>query len=173
MYIVVDVESDGKYPGDYSMICFGAVVVTPELNKTFYGRTAPISALYEEDTLAISKYSRAEHEAFPDPATTMKSFAAWVKQMSPKRRPTFMSDNLAYDWQWINYYMHKYTGENIFGYSGRRIADLYCGMQMNTGAPWKHLRKTKHTHHPVDDAKGNAEVLLQLKEMGLSISFKQ
>ena len=26
-YIMVDVESDGPIPGDYSMICFGAVLV--------------------------------------------------------------------------------------------------------------------------------------------------
>lgn len=31
--------------------------------------------------------------------------------------------------------------------------------------------KTKHTHHPVDDAKGNAEALLELKKMGLEISL--
>jgi hypothetical protein len=28
---------------------------------------------------------------------------------------------------------------------------------------FKHLRKTAHTHHPVDDAKGNAEALITLK----------
>lgn len=33
------------------------------------------------------------------------------------------------------------------------------------------LRKTKHTHNPVDDAIGNAEALLQMKDMGLKISF--
>jgi hypothetical protein len=26
-YIMVDVEADGPIPGDYSMICFGAIVV--------------------------------------------------------------------------------------------------------------------------------------------------
>jgi hypothetical protein len=37
---------------------------------------------------------------------------------------------------------------------------------------FKHLRKTKHTHHPVDDAKGNAEALLTMKkELGLKIKF--
>jgi hypothetical protein len=35
---------------------------------------------------------------------------------------------------------------------------------------FKHLRKTRHTHHPVDDVKGNAEALLTMKEtMGLKI----
>jgi hypothetical protein len=33
---------------------------------------------------------------------------------------------------------------------------------------FKHLRKTPHTHHPVDDAKGNAEALLaMIQEFGL------
>jgi hypothetical protein len=37
---------------------------------------------------------------------------------------------------------------------------------------FKHLRQTNHTHHPVDDARGNAEALLQMKEDGLKISLK-
>ena len=37
---------------------------------------------------------------------------------------------------------------------------------------WKHLRKTKHSHNPVDDAMGNAEVLLYyIKEKGLNIKI--
>ncbi|WP_264821498.1 hypothetical protein [Acinetobacter shaoyimingii] len=37
---------------------------------------------------------------------------------------------------------------------------------------FKHLRKTAHTHNPVDDAKGNAEALLALKkDYGLKIKF--
>lgn len=31
-------------------------------------------------------------------------------------------------------------------------------------------RKTQHRQHPVDDARGNAEALLAMKEMGLKIS---
>ena len=38
-YIMVDVEADGPIPGDFSMICFGAIVVEPALNRTFHGRT--------------------------------------------------------------------------------------------------------------------------------------
>jgi len=45
--------------------------------------------------------------------------------------------------------------------------------QRKTHAQWKHLRKTAHTHNPVDDAKGNAEVLLYMKnEMELNIDLK-
>ena len=44
-------------------------------------------------------------------------------------------------------------------------------MVKNSRAAWKHLRKTKHTHFPVDDAKGNAEALIEIQKMGLKIKF--
>jgi hypothetical protein len=45
-------------------------------------------------------------------------------------------------------------------------------MVKDSFASFKHLRKTKHTHHPVDDAKGNAEALLHMKEsLGLKIKL--
>ena len=37
-YVMVDVEADGPIPGDYSMVCFGAVLVKEGLDQTFYGR---------------------------------------------------------------------------------------------------------------------------------------
>jgi hypothetical protein len=41
---------------------------------------------------------------------------------------------------------------------------LNKGLMRDTFVNFKHLRKTAHTHHPVDDAKGNAEALLALKD---------
>jgi len=164
--VVVDVESDGPIPPDYSMVCFGAVVVDEYLNKTFYGKTLPITSRYSPETLAISGISREKHESFDEPKLVMESFALWLKE-NVKGRPTFISDNPCFDWQWINYYFHHFTGENPFGYSGRRIADLYCGLSNDMRASWKHLRKTKHDHNPVNDAVGNAEALIAMKKMGL------
>ena len=42
-YLMVDIESDGPIPGDFSMISFGAVLVDDRLDKTFYGKLKPIS----------------------------------------------------------------------------------------------------------------------------------
>ena len=53
-FIMVDIEADGPIPGDYSMICFGAVVVEPSLSKTFYGRLAPISERWVPVALTVS-----------------------------------------------------------------------------------------------------------------------
>lgn len=169
-YFAVDVEADGPCPGLYSMVCFGAIRVDSELDITFYGQTAPITDAYNPEALAISGFSRKEHEKFPIPEKTMGDFAHWIKSVSVGH-PIFISDNPAFDWQWINYYFHWLCGRNPFGYSARRIGDLYCGMVGDSRARWKHLRDTKHTHHPVDDARGNAEALLKMHEMGLKIKL--
>lgn len=166
--IVVDVESDGEVPPLYSMVCFGAVIVEPTLSRTFYAKVRPISDRYKEEALAISGFTRDEHRKFDDPAVVMKQFAEWVKAHS-KGKPKFISDNPCYDWQWINYYLHRFYGENPFGYSGRRIGDLYCGMVKDMHAKWKHLRKTANDHNPVNDAKGNAEAILAMEKMGLKL----
>lgn len=172
-YIVVDVEADGEIPHKYSMVCFGAVIVEPSLSQTYYGETKPISDKWNPEALAVSGFSRDNHLKFGDPEKVMIDFDGWIARHS-KGKPTFVSDNLAFDWQWINYYFHTFLGRNPFGFSGRRIGDLYCGMKMDSGlnSEWKRLyRKTRHTHHPVDDAKGNAEALLQFKKMGLRINL--
>lgn len=170
-YIVVDIESDGPIPGDFSMICFGAVLVDENLSTTFYGKLRPISEQWNPEALAISGFSREETMKFENPSDVMLKFEKWIKENS-KGRPIFISDNNGFDWMFICWYFHHFINRNPFGYSSRRISDLYCGLVKDTFAQWKHLRKTKHTHNPVDDAKGNAEVILYMKnEMDLKIRF--
>lgn len=90
-YIIVDIESDGPYPGDYSMVCFGAVILEDDLKNapTFYGETAPISDLYVPEALKISGFNREEHLKFDTPEKTMKEFVYWVEQHSNNDRPQF------------------------------------------------------------------------------------
>ena len=172
-YIVVDIESDGPSPARHSMVCFGAVLVS-DRTKTFYGQTKPISDEYIPDALAVSGFSRDEHLMFDNPKEVMEAFEKWVLEVSDGK-PTFISDNPAFDWQWINFYFHKYLGRNPFGFSARRIGDLYCGIvkDASKNAEWKKLyRKTRHTHNPVDDCMGNAEALSAFKyKLGLRIKY--
>lgn len=54
----------------------------------------------------------------------------------------------------------------------QNLGSLYKGLVRDSSENFKHLRKTRHTHHPVDDARGNAEALLHMKEkMGLKIKL--
>ena len=172
-HIVVDVESDGQSPANASMVCFGAVAVF-NTQLTFFGKTRPITKNFDPQALAISNYSRVEHEGFEGPELVMKSFELWVKEVCGNARPVFVSDNPAFDWQWINFYFHKYLGSNPFGFSARRIGDLYCGMVKDASKNWewkKNLRETTHDHNPVNDALGNAEALIAMKNMGLKIDL--
>ena len=169
---MIDIESDGLIPSDYSMVSFGAVIVDEKLDKTFYAELKPISDKWIPEALAVSGFSREETLKFDDPKKVMLTFKDWIEK-NTSTRPLFFSDNNGFDWQFINWYFHHFIGENPFGYSSTNLGSLYKGMKNDMFQNFKHLRKTKHTHNPVDDAMGNAEALLYMKkEMGLKISFK-
>ena len=173
-WISVDVEADGPCPGRHSMVSFGAVVVRDGLEDTFYGQVAPISSEYVPEALAVSGHTRKEHLGFDDPLMVMLEFEMWLASVSTGR-PMFVSDNNGFDWQWINYYFHRFHpgAFNPFGHSSTNLGSLYKGMVSSTFKNFKHLRKTAHTHHPVDDAIGNAEALLHMQDvLGLEINLK-
>ena len=106
---VVDVESDGPAPGVYSMVCFG--VVDYYTKKSFYGQTAPISLNYIPEALAISGFTRLEHELFAEPLDVMKGLADWLKSFGYSRNQ-FISDNPAFDFQWMSYYFALHAMPN-------------------------------------------------------------
>jgi DNA polymerase III epsilon subunit-like protein len=161
-FVIVDVEADGPCPGLYSIVSFGAIIVDKDLNKTFYGQCSPISDKWKSDALAISGLTREQHLTSERPEKTFYKFNEWLKTIN--NRQIFLSDNLAFDWQFINYYFHRFIGNNPFGFSGRRINDIYSGLVGNLKASndWKKLRITRHNHNPVKDAKGNAEAFIKI-----------
>jgi hypothetical protein len=169
-YVIVDVESDGPIPAEFSMVCFGAVLFDDALQTTYYGKTRPVSDRFVPEALAVSGFSREQHLGFDDPKAVMEKFASWLMEHA-KGRPVFVSDNVAFDWQFINYYFHRFIGRNPFGFSASRIGDLYAGLvkDASKATEWKKYRVTAHTHNPVDDARGNAEALKKFKELGLKI----
>lgn len=170
-YLMVDVESDGPIPGDYSMISFGAIIVEPSLSRTFYGELKPISEKWDPEALAISGFTREKTLTFDDPKFVMEDFENWIAA-NTQGRPTLVSDNNGYDWMFICWYFHHFLGRNPLGYSSQNLGSLYKGMVKDVKQNFKHLRKTKHTHNPVMDAKGNAEALLTLRDnFGLKIDL--
>jgi hypothetical protein len=171
-YIMVDVEADGPIPGDYSMICLGAIVVEPSLSKTFYGQLRPVSSEWIPEALAVSGFSREQTLELDDPSEVMQTFAAWLADES-RGQPIFISDNNGFDWQFVNWYFHHFTGSNPFGFSSMNLGSLYKGLVKDPHRSFKHLRDTKHTHHPVDDARGNAEAMLKMKDRyGLKVRLE-
>ena len=175
MVVVVDIESDGPLYGVNSMISFGAVIIDKNglLNKTFYGKCKPVGDEFIPEALAVSGFSREETLTFEDPKVVMLRFNNWLEENKKDKKdsPQFYSDNNGFDWGWMNYYLLRFTGENPFGFSSTNIGSLYKGLVKDMFQNFKHLRKTKHTHNPVDDAKGNAEALIAMSKMGLNIRY--
>src|SRR5262249_10022030 len=126
---------------------------------------------YVDEALKVSGFTRDETLGFDPPEKAMSAFRDWLAQHT-KGRSFFISDNNGFDWQFINWYFHHFLGANPFGHSSANLGSLYKGLVQDPFVKFKHLRKTKHTHNPVDDARGNAEALLEMKEkMGLKMSW--
>lgn len=168
---IIDVESDGPAAGIYSMVSIGIVKLDRDLKTTFTARFAPISERWIPEALAISGITREQHLAYPDAEIGTRAMIAFLAEHSTDR-PSFVSDNPAFDFQWPSHYCARIDAPNPFGHSGRRIGDLYAGLtrKWSAASDWKKFRKTAHTHDPVDDALGNAEALIYLADhYGLKI----
>ncbi len=152
---MVDIESAGPIPGNYSTISIGAVVVDEQLDKTFYGQLSPISDMFIPDALAVSGLSREETLLFDDPKSVLERLEKWMND-HVAGRPIFISDNNEFDWIFVCWYFHHFLGRNPFGFSSQNLGRLYKVMIKDMYQNFKHLCTTEHTHHPLDDAKGNA-----------------
>lgn len=169
-WFVVDIESDGPIPGDYSMIALGAVKLDYNLDKTFKSLIHPISDKWVPEALAVSGYSREDTLNFFDPTDEMIKFDEWITSVNTDGNPRFISDNNGFDWMFICWYFHHFLDKNPFGFSSTNLGSLYKGLVKDTRKNFKHLRKTKHTHDPVDDAIGNAEAILAIqKQFGIRL----
>ena len=152
--IFVDCEAFGPCPSMGRLTEVGAVEY--KTSQTFHGilwKAAPDTnnpAQSRLDPNAIQKSEEERIQVFVD-------FDKWLSQFSG--RPIFVSDNPAYDFQWINDSFWRYLNKNPFGHSARRISDFYaglCGDFYNT-QKWKRFRVTPHDHNPVHDSIGNVE----------------
>ncbi len=170
MKIIVDCEASGPAPTFGDVISFGAVVVEPALNRTFRSPDMkPTCERFNEGAYKSIGLTRAEHENYTaSVADGFKSFHAWLKSLERAHEGdalVLVSDNPAFDWQWINWgFYHAGFDRNPFGHSARRIGDMYAGLtgKENNTSRWKKLRDTRHTHDPLDDAIGNAEAYLKI-----------
>lgn len=165
-YILVDVEANGPCPGLYSMIEIGAVAIEDKkIGRSFFGKLRPMHGA-EVQEAALKAIGRTHEETllYPEPEQTIGRFFNWVSKFD---KPMFVSDNNGFDWQFINYYFHFYCNINPFGFSSTNLGSLYKGMVNDMTKNFKHLRVTKHTHNAEDDARGNAEAMVKMFEMGL------
>lgn len=165
--IFVDCEAYGNVPALGRLTEFGAVKYPQNDDgswDTFYGEIV-VSVPSKDNPAVPEPVSNISDAKYAEMAKKVfERFDAWLKEVSPNEQPVFVSDNPAFDWQWISDGFWRYLGYNPFGHSGRRIGDFYAGLRRDfrKTQEWKKLRITKHDHHPVHDALGNAEAFTRL-----------
>jgi hypothetical protein len=154
--IFVDCEAAGPCPAQGKLTEFGAVEYSTR--ATFHGRL--LEARPDPANPAVPITTGV---VLNTPVQVFTEFADWLAQVCTGR-PIFVSDNPAYDWQWINDGFWVTLGRNPFGHSARRISDFYAGLvgDFTQTQAWKGLRETEHDHNPVHDALGNVEAFSRL-----------
>lgn len=160
--VFVDTEATNLTPYSGVMTEFGCVAYRNR--ATFHG------VLYDSmpDPDCPAKPVLTGDKVY-DHFAVMDGLRSWLKT-TVGAKPVFVSDNPAYDFMWMAYYLDKNLGKNPFGHSGRRISDFWAGLQGDWAQTqkWKRFRVTPHDHNPVHDSLGNLEAFERiLKERGL------
>lgn len=167
-WYVTDAEASAPMPYGAMLTC-GLVKLDKGLTHRFYGTfKPPADAEWNPDAEKTHGISREEAATFPEPAVEAARMLAWLRETSGTRKVRLISDNPAFDASWLFALAHVHMGEDVFGYSGRRIGDLYCGIKRDFGAntEWKTRFRDEdaHNHNAMDDAVANAQALLRMLE---------
>jgi ribonuclease T len=168
-FISVDIEAAGPIPAQYSMLSLGACLVENRDNA-FYVELRPINENADPKALAVSGFSLpALRESGAEPEVAMLSFRDWIKKVADRRAPVFVGFNAGFDWSFVNWYFHKYLGENPFGFAPLDIKAYYMGM---SGCAWSETKSSRipreyqaqphEAHNALNDARAQAELFLKL-----------
>lgn len=165
IYISVDVEASGPFPPEYSMLSIGACVVG-DIDASFYEELKPISERFLAQAIrVVGKPLEHFTDCGYEPKIVMERLDEWIKSISYEKTPIFVGFNAAFDWAFINWYFHTYSGKNPFGIAPIDIKSLFMGVD---GGSWKDTRSSripdrfkgtvKQTHHALDDARAQAQI---------------
>lgn len=161
LYVSVDVETSGPVPGIYSLLSIGACVVS-EPAQSIYLELQPDGLQHDPEAVAVTglDLAKLKNEGLA-PQTAMLKLEQWLKQVcSADQKVVFVGLNAPFDWSFINYYFHKYSGANPFGFTALDMKAYYMGV---TGCRWKETKSSQMTarfnpqsapnHNALDDAR--------------------
>ena len=141
IFISVDVETAGPIPGEFSLLSIGACDVDDEF-RSFSIELKPINRNADPKALEVTGLSlEVLAERGEEPAAAMKAFENWARSLAGEdATPVFVGFNAPFDWSFVNYYFHRFTGANPFGFTALDIKALYMGA---TGSTWSDTRSSR------------------------------
>ncbi|MCK1513746.1 3'-5' exonuclease [Bradyrhizobium sp. 190] len=166
VFVSVDVETAGPIPGEFSLLSIGACSIY-EPEKTFACELKPINANFDPKALEVSGLSLDElARTGLMPSNAMRTFSHWLLTLARRNETlVFVGFNAPFDWSFVNYYFHRFTGSNPFGFTALDIKALYMGA---TGCRWSDTRSSRiaeklkpalaGTHDALRDALYQAEI---------------
>lgn len=170
--ISVDVETSGPIPGEYSLLSIGACLVDRP-DETFSCSLKPISDKADPKAMEISGLSldTLAKEGL-EPRQAMTAFKAWIEKVSAGGKPVMVAFNAPFDWSFVNYYFHRFLGENVFGFAALDIKAFYMGAAKTS---WSETRssvmrsalgaKSEGNHDALCDAIAQAELFRRSRDL--------
>ena len=157
IFISVDVETAGPIPGEFSLLSIGACDAYDD-TRSFSVELKPINNNSDPKALEVTGLSlEMLVERGKTPYTAMSAFGAWASGLAGENGTlVFVGFNAPFDWSFINYYFHRYTGSNPFGFTALDIKALYMGA---TGSSWAATRSNQIAKHLSPERRGDHDAL--------------
>ena len=176
-YVSVDVEANGPIPGDNAMLSFAAVAMDQEGHSIGEFEANLISnqdgTSPNEDTMKWwGKQSRVAQLAAlngeEEPRRAMFRFKNWLGHKG--KTPVFVGYPAGYDFTFIYWYLMHHCGQSPFSFVAfdmKTAAALILGLRFRDTTKRSMPRKwvdesLRHTHLPIDDARGQAFLFRQI-----------
>jgi hypothetical protein len=177
VYFSVDIESDGPCPGLNSMLSLGAVaynadgveLATFSRNLELLPDASPDPKTSQFWNTHYDLYQQTRFKTEP-PERALPEFDAWVQSITDPKYAVFVAYPAGYDFTWVFYYLHRFTGGCVFGWSS---LDMKTLAMARTGLPFKQSHKgnwpdawfgpSQHTHVALDDAREQGEQFFRMR----------
>ncbi len=181
VYLSIDIEASGPFPGLFSMVSLGAVPVLQregtwvlDEENSFYVEIQPLEGAGEDpEAMAIHGLTvpHLMEQGLP-PLEAMQSFAAWVK--TRHRRCVSAAWPSSFDHPFVGWYLQRFLGHNPLGWSSFDIPSYAMGLlRCNRLGLRSALQKAKLTappnpkpHHALADAVEQGHLLANLLNHG-------
>lgn len=192
--VSVDIECTGPCPGLHSMISLGAVACHADVHEeSGYKVVDEFSVNLQEmpgltrdlDTMAFwAKNPEAWEASTKDPVDAeqaMRQLKKWLSNLPAQGRPVFCAYPAGFDFTFVYWYFHKFTGSCPFGF---QALDMKSYSHALLGKNFRHAAKRNmpdewfpagmpHTHVALDDAREQAYLFFQMRRAAEALRSKQ